>query len=379
MSDPNNKLDFSAISFDDVIGDGAPGLESAETLEEPQNVEEPIEEEYDEVDNELDEDIQEYEDDHEDHGDEDHEDYVDEEYEDDDREYTVEDELDEDATIADQISNVLGFEMEHEYDDTVEGLTEYVKDMAQEVAEDQIEDLFRQFPEVQQHLDYVLAGGESGQFFQAYNPQLDYGNLRVEEGDIGVQKALLAQYFETKGHPEGFIEEMLNDYEDSGKLFSKAQVAQQELAAIQDQQRQQMFEMQQEEYAQFQAEQEEFWGDVADVIEGGNSFGGVTIPDVEKANFFEYISAPVNEEGQTQRDLDYAESDMDIKLAMDYLLYSGFDLEGIINTKARTQSARNLRERIISNEERVRSAKGAQRRKQKAFDPDQLDINALLG
>ena len=55
--------------------------------------------------------------------------------------------------------------------------------------------------------------------------------------------------------------------------------------------------------------------------------------------------------GKTQRDLDYAESDMDIKLAMDYLLYSGFDLEGIINTKARTQSARNLRERIISNEE----------------------------
>ena len=140
-----------------------------------------------------------------------------------------------------------------------------------------------------------------------------------------------------------------------------------------------MFEQQQEEYAKAQEEQEEFWGDVADVIESGNSFGGVTIPDVEKANFFEYISSPVNEEGQTQRDIDYAESDMDIKLAMDYLLYSGFDLENIINTKARTRSAQNLRERIISNEERVRNAKGAQRRKQKTFDPDQLDINALLG
>lgn len=378
MSDPNNKLDFSAISFDNVIGDGAPGLDAAEQLE-PQDVEDSYEEEYDEVDNELDEDVAEYEDDDDDHGDEDHEDYVDEDYDDDNDEYTVEDDLDEDASIADQISNVLGFEPEYEYDDTVEGLTEYVKDMAQEVAEDQIEDLFRQFPEVQQHLDYVLAGGDSGQFFQAYNPQLDYGNLRVEEGDIGVQKALLAQYFETKGHPEEFIEEMLNDYEDTGKLYNKAQIAQQELASLQQQQRQQMFEQQQQEYAQFQAEQEEFWEGVADVIESGNSFGGVTIPDVEKANFFEYISAPVNDAGQTQRDLDYAESDMDIKLAMDYLLYSGFDLESIINTKARTQSARNLRERIISNEERVRSAKGAQRRKQQAFDPDQLDINALLG
>ena len=376
MSDPNTKLDFSAISFDDVVGDGAPGLDVAESLEEPQDVEESLEEEeHEEVENELDEDAEDYED----HGDEDHEDYVDEDYEQDNEEYTVEDDYDDETSIAGQISNILGFDTEFEYADTVEGLTEYVKDMAQEVAEDQIEDLFRQFPEVQQHLDYVLAGGNSGQFFEAYNPQLDYGNLQVEEGDVGVQKALLAQYFDAKGHPQEFIEEMLNDYEDTGRLYSKAQIAQQELAAAQEEQRQYMFEQQQEEYARLQEEQEEFWGGVADVIESGNSFGGVTIPDVEKANFFEYISAPVNEEGQTQRDLDYAESDMDIKLAMDYLLYSGFDLEGIIDTKARTRSARDLRDRIISNEERVRSAKGAQRRKQKTFDPDQLDINALLG
>ena len=37
MSDPNNKLDFSAISFDDVVGDGAQGLE---TVQAPQDVEE---------------------------------------------------------------------------------------------------------------------------------------------------------------------------------------------------------------------------------------------------------------------------------------------------------------------------------------------------
>ena len=103
---------------------------------------------------------------------------------------------------------------------------------------------------------------------------------------------------------------------------------------------------------EFQEEQEEFWDGVADVIESGNEFGGIVIPDVEKANFFDYISAPVDEEGNTQRDLDYANADMDIKLAIDYLMYSGFDLEGIINTKARSQCARNLRDSIQSNEER---------------------------
>ena len=38
MSDPNNKLDFSAISFDNVVGDGAEGLE---TVEEPQTLRSP--------------------------------------------------------------------------------------------------------------------------------------------------------------------------------------------------------------------------------------------------------------------------------------------------------------------------------------------------
>ena len=67
MADPNNKLDFDAISFDDVIGDGAPGLETVEEV--PQDVEETEPE----IENELDEDIRE-------RGDEDHEDGVDESY-----------------------------------------------------------------------------------------------------------------------------------------------------------------------------------------------------------------------------------------------------------------------------------------------------------
>ena len=38
MANQNEPIDFSAISFDDVIGEGAEGLETAE--QEPQDVEE---------------------------------------------------------------------------------------------------------------------------------------------------------------------------------------------------------------------------------------------------------------------------------------------------------------------------------------------------
>jgi hypothetical protein len=171
---------------------------------------------------------------------------------------------------------------------------------------------------------------------------------------------------------------MLEDYEDSGKLFDKAQIAKNALAQHQAYERQELLESQQESYRQQQQENDDFWDGVADVIEGGNEFHGVRIPDSEKNGFFDYISSPQGDQGVTQRDIDYDNAPMETKLAIDYLLYSGFDLEGIIDTKARTTSAKNLRGRIARNEEQVRNAKGAQRRQSKTFDPNELDINSLF-
>ena len=375
MSD-EKKLDFSAISFDDVIGDG---IDDSAVVEEAQP------EEVEPSSDELDEDALEAEASEErDYEDSDYEDGVDEPeyYEDDDEEEeTVEGESDQEIefnSVADEIADNIGLELELEYADTVEGLTEFVKDAAQEVAEDQIQDLFEQFPLIQQHLDYVLAGGDSEKFFEAYNPALDYNNFQIAESDVGIQRAVLSQYFQAKGHGAEFINEMLEDYQDTGKLHGKAEAARVALGQAQEHERQNLLEQQQEVYAQQEAEQEEFWGGVADIIEDGNEFAGIRIPDVDKADFFDYISEPVDESGRTQRDIDYSEAPMEVKLAIDYLMYGGFELEDIINTKARTRSVQNLRDRIVQNEDQVKNARKAQRRSQKAFDPDQLDINALF-
>tara|TARA_R110000737_G_scaffold258744_1_gene267332 strand:- start:302 stop:1366 length:1065 start_codon:yes stop_codon:yes gene_type:complete len=354
MANPNDKLDLDSITFDDVIGEGV------SLQEEPTTSTEPIPE------NELDNDSLLQEEDG---------------YQEENQEENQEDSPEEEGfleNIALEISNNLGIEREHEYDDTVDGLTEYVKDVSQEIAESQVEGLFEQYPEVQKHLDYLLAGGDSSKFFEANNPAMDYNNFELSERDSPTQKALLAQYFQAKGHEDDFIQEMLEDYEDSGKLFNKAQIAKNALAENQAYERTQLLESQQQTYQQQQDENNDFWDGVADVIEGGNEFHGVKIPDSEKNGFFDYISSPQGDQGATQRDLDYDNAPMETKLAIDYLLYSGFDLEGIIDTKARTTSAKNLRGRISRNEEQVRNAKGAQRRQSKTFDPNELDINSLF-
>lgn len=357
MQDPNNKLDLDAISFDDMLGDGLqsvqeevaePQIEQEEVLaEEPLEEVEPEDYEIEAVEGEA----------------------VEEE--------PLEEVEEINATVANEIADTLGFELENEYADTVEGLTEFVRDLSQDAAEEQISNLFEQYPEVQKHLDYLMSGGNSETFFEAFNPQTDFNNIELAENDVQMQRAVLSQYFAAKGHDQEFIQEIIDTYEDNGKLYNKSTQAKNEIGEAQEQYKQQLLQEQEAAYQQELEQNEEFWDSVATTIESGNEFAGIRIPDKQKGKFFDYISEPVGPNGETQRDLDYEESDIDVKLAMDYLMYNGFNLSNIIDTKAKTKSAESLRNRIVSNQERVKSARKTQRQTN-TFDPEDLDINALL-
>ena len=55
-------------------------------------------------------------------------------------------------------------------------------------------------------------------------------------------------------------------------------------------------------------------------------------------------------------------------------MYKGFKLDDIINKKAKTKSARSLRDKISKNEDMVKNARKAGRRS-KSFDIDDLDLS----
>jgi hypothetical protein len=379
MATKEQKLNIADITFDDFIGDGLNTLDQQETniKDELENEEEPEEDdESDDSESQPSGKRNRGEDDDEDdeglqsnkYAREDQED--DEDFEDEDSE--------ESGSVAESIAKALGYDIENDYADTEEGLVEFTKDIAQNIAEDQLNELFQQFPLVQKHLDFVLAGGDSEKFFQAYNPNMDYSQYEIDQNDSRTQKAFVSEYFKSKGHDEEFIKDMLEDYEDSGKLYDKAIVAQKQLATIQSREREQIVEQQKREREEQERQQEEFWENVAATIDQGKEFAGIRIPEKEKAKFFDYISAPVDKSGRTRRDMDYSNSELDVKLAIDYLMYKGMNLQDIITTKAKTQSVLNLRDKIQRNEERVKNYGKVEKNRTKKFDPDQLDMKRLF-
>tara|TARA_R110001583_G_scaffold42378_5_gene134670 strand:+ start:1063 stop:2193 length:1131 start_codon:yes stop_codon:yes gene_type:complete len=373
---PNEKIQLDDITFDDVIGGG--GVSTTPEIEEPlepqeeQELEELEDVEEDESNEELaiesDED-EEYEEDSE-------EEYEEQEEEDEeDEDLNPEDNFEDDSVIS-EIMDKLGYDVENaNYEDTPEGIAELTSDIASQIADDRIDEVMEAFPLVKEHLDYVLAGGDSQRFMEANDPSKDYNLLEIDENDIGIQKQLLSNYFATKGHDKEFIEEMVNDFEDTGKLYSKAEAAKTALSNLQEAQRSQMVEEQRQQQAVQEEKLTEFWNGVADTIEESAEFAGISVPDRDKNKFFDYLSTPVTQEGQTQRDIDHQDADMDIKLAIDYLMYKGFDLGGLVETKAKTQNARSLKDRISRNEESVKSTRRSSRRKGGNVDLENLDLS----
>ena len=246
--------------------------------------------------------------------------------------------------------------------------------MGAKLAENQLDELFDKFPLIQKHLQYVLDGGDSQNFMKAYDPQLDYSKMDVKEDDLQIQKAVLGEYFKLKGHDKEFIDELLEDYQDSGKLLNKAQAAKDALSKMQTKQRAELTEKQNSQRQTQEKEQKDFWNGIRKTIDDSNEFSGIVVPKKEKSKFYDYISSPINKNGQTQRDLDHSDASMDVKLAIDYLMYKGFNLNDIINTKASTKSAKSLRDKISRTDDKVKSARGASRKKT-SFDIEDLDLS----
>ena len=160
MDNNNEKIQLDDITFDDVIaGDGVATEEITPEVADETSIEVPESKEL-EIDG-----IEEEEEEQE-------EEEVEDDTEDDDTDDDDESEAGDD-TVVSEILTSLGYEPDSDYEDTAEGLTALTKDIASKMAEQQMDEVLGNFPLVKNHLEYVLNGGDSQKFMQAYDPNQD--------------------------------------------------------------------------------------------------------------------------------------------------------------------------------------------------------------
>ncbi len=355
-----DKLKLEDITFDDFIGEGLTAADAkSEVVEEKPKVKDELEEKP-EVE-ELEDDIEEVKE----------EEVkapkrkVAEKVEDDEEEEEVDD------TVVSEVLSQLGYDFEEEFEDSSDGLVKLAKAVGGKIAEDQLDGIFQAYPEIQQHLDYVMNGGKSKEWMKMSNQITDFESVNVTEDDVRMQRAVLGEYFKLKGHDAEFVNELLDDYTDTNKLFDKAKKAKGALSEYYGKQRDVSVEREKKARVAEAQKQRDFWDEINETIQGAKDFAGLTVQEKDKTKFFDYLTK-TDKDGKTQREKDHRESATEVKLAIDYLMYKGFNLKDIIATKAKTTNAQSLRKKIKSN----KTIKGAARPKRSAgFDIDKLDLN----
>ena len=255
----------------------------------------------------------------------------------------------EDDSVVAEIMTHFGYEIEEEFEDTPEGLKELTKTIGEKMTADTLDQLFEKYPSVKEHLEFAQQGGDPRQFMSDYAKEVEYSNIEVKEDDVKTQKALLQHYFAARGDEKEFIQDTIDMYEDKGVLLEKSGQAKTALANAQKGRREAAMEWQRLEAKTREEEAVETWKTVTELVKKSDSLGGIPVAQRERSRFLDYISKPMDANGNTQRDLDNAKLSLEQQLTADYLLFKGMKLDSFIGKKARTAASESLKDRLSKN------------------------------
>ena len=175
---------------------------------------------------------------------------------------------------------------------------------------------------------------------------MDYNSLTVDD-NVAVQKRVVIDGMRQQGFGDEDIQRMVESYEDAGILKDNAQIYLTRLQATQATQKEQLLVQQQQEAERQRAEADAYWKSVQDTISTG-SLKGMAIPQRQRAKFYDWMTTPVADNGATQRDIDRQNIDQETALAVEYLLYQGFDLKKLASNAAATKKVSSLKSKLAA-------------------------------
>jgi hypothetical protein len=340
-------LDLGNINYEDVAAGDQPSTEEEE--------ETPTEDDVSTDDIPNPEDVEEEEQQSEEESPDEEETPDEEEEEVSDEEESGEEETEEtdepEVSLFEEIETQMGVDVgseEKEYEETVEGLVEFAQDASQKIAEQQWQQVFEEYPDLQQYFQYRVQGGDPDEYQEAFF-NTSYQDREVQEDDKSQQRKLIRENL-SDDFEEEEIEDMLDQYEASGTLEMEAKKSLRQLQNEEEKQQEELLEEQEEKAKERQKQIEEYWDNVEQTIEENDEFKGLPIPKGEKGDFFEWMSKDVTDgQGISQRDQMVQEAGLETRLAIDLMLYYDFNLEELAEIKSKSSSAKDLRKRLKSS------------------------------
>jgi hypothetical protein len=253
----------------------------------------------------------------------------------------------QEASIIDTLTQRLGYEVDGNFTDDYDGLEKYTSAVANKIAEEQLANIFDQYPDVREYFQYRANNGDPLKYFQAQQAELDYNSMQMDD-NTAIQRRIIQDGMRLQGFDDEAITKMTDAYEDAGILKDNAEVYLQQLQRSQATRKQQLVQQQQQEAEQQRAQANQYWEGVANTINQGQ-LRGLQIPTRQRKQFYDWMTSPVDKKGTTQRDIDRSNLDQETALALEYLIYQGFDLKKLSQNVAKTKTTQSLKAKLQSS------------------------------
>lgn len=232
-----------------------------------------------------------------------------------------------------EINRILGYEVEGEFDESVEGVANYTKAVAEQIAQAEIKDLFENFPDVKEYLQFRLNDGSPEKYFEAKYADADYTKYNnFTENDEATQEIVVRKYLSNQGWSEEEITETVKEYRDSGLLYKNAKRAADKLVTMQHSKKESLLASQAEQAKLAERQREETIAQISGALDKG-SLKNIMIPEKDRKEFKQWLLQP-DAKGVTKRQQAMAQLSLEEKLELEYMVYKGFDVKDLIKKEA---------------------------------------------
>ena len=297
------------------------------------------------------------------------------------------DNKDKNALNLNNIKEALGYQIvdendkEIEYEDNVEGVKNYVKDVIEqqidEIKEATINTLFEKYPFALQAINYYVANGNS---LEGWNVKEDRSGITIDDNNEKQQEDIIRTAWKEQKRT-GDVESYIAYLKSSGILLSTAKTELEGLQKSDKAREEETARLAQEAYNKEQQQIAEFWKEVSDTIKS-RKIGKYEIPEQIKVvrngkammatptDFLNYISV-VDRNGETAYAKDCKatdpKKDFEDNILKAYLKFTGGDYSSLVEMAIKEKEVKTLRFKAKDNKNTTRR-----------FNPKSNDNNKVI-
>lgn len=254
------------------------------------------------------------------------------------------------------------------YEDTEEGIIKWNNDVAEIKANAKLKAYLERFPDVADYAKARQQGKTAEEYFKRQSTS--WSNTKLDSTNKEQLKEVIIDSYIKDGWSKADADKSVKLYEDSDQLKTFGEAAYNKLVKAEKT----AIANEEDNYKRRVIEYEEQvtkqWEAIKQTVEKG-TLGNISIPEADRVQFFNYIATPIDEKGNSARDIAYSKLTDEGRLQLDFLLFKGLNIKSLIEANAKSQNVINLRSKMRGD---TGAGKGEGNERQ-SNSPNSLDIS----